>query len=76
MAHGAWQKAFQVHPLGPVLFLGFALAALLAAFEFFGRRTPLSALARGKGIGWAYLALTIYMGAWAYRWVLPSILSL
>lgn len=75
MAHGAWQKAFEVHPLGPLLFLAFGLAALLAGWEFFGRSTPLSALARGKGMGWAYAAVTLYLGTWAFRWVLPQIFS-
>jgi len=76
LAHGQWQKAFEVHPLGPLLFLGFALAAILAGFESIGRRTPLSALGRGKGLGWAYAAVTIYIGAWAFRWVLPQIFPL
>lgn len=75
MAHGAWQKAFAVHPLGPFLFLAFGLAAILAAFEFFGHSTPLSALARGKGLAWAYVALVLYVGTWAYRWVLPNLFS-
>ncbi len=66
-------KAFQAHPLGPVIFLLYALLSFLALLEFGGRLTLLSDFFKGKNSGWIYGGLILYIGTWISRliWGLP-----
>lgn len=69
LLHGHFSEAFTVHPLGPLLFLGFALAAVCSLAEYFNRKTPLSRLLNGAKMPWAYAALTVFLGTWMFRLV-------
>ncbi len=67
LLHGHWREAFAVHPLGPLLYAGFALLALACLAEFFRHSTPLRRFLRGEGNAWVFGALALYLGAWFYR---------
>lgn len=62
-----WSQAFQANPLGPVLFLLFALVAIFSLLEFFGGSTPLRKLLNGQGTGWIYGGVVIYLTVWGGR---------
>ncbi len=67
LMHGDLGAAFQVHPLGPVLFLGMLLTSALAIFEWIGKQTFLGKFLRGHYASWAYGALTLYLLVWSGR---------
>lgn len=69
LLHGHWREAFVVHPLGPLLYTAFGIAAACSAAEYFHRKTFLSQFISGAKMPWAYGALTLFLGVWAIRLV-------
>lgn len=69
LMHLQWVKAFQAHPLGPFLFLLFALLAIFSLLEFADYPTPLGKLLDGHYARPLQTAVAIYVGVWIGRMV-------
>jgi uncharacterized protein DUF2752 len=60
-------QSFKSHPLGPLLFIMYALTATFSLLEFFGNSTPLRSLLNGRHTQWIYGGVIIYLATWVGR---------
>lgn len=67
LMHLQWVKAFEAHPLGPLLFLLFALLSIFSLLEFAGYPTPLRKLLNGHYARTLQAAVGLYVGIWILR---------
>ncbi len=67
LVHFQWLNAFKAHPLGPFLFLLFALLAIFSLLEFANYLTPLRKLLDGHYSGFVNVTVGAYVGVWILR---------
>lgn len=67
VVHFRWLDAFKAHPLGPFLFLLFALLAISSLLEFGNYSTPLRKLLNGHYSGFVNVTVSAYVAVWILR---------